>query len=71
MIGSNSEALFAGKTPNINPIDPEIIIVDNVVERPTEAGKGVIMPTMKTPDNPVNVPTNPPITERIKASNKN
>ena len=30
-IGSNCEALFAGNTPKINPIEPEIIIVDNVV----------------------------------------
>ena len=43
-IGSNLEALFAGKTPKIKPIDPEINIVDNVVVNPTEAGRGVITP---------------------------
>ena len=34
-IGSNLEALFAGKTPKIKPIDPEMIIVEKVVVIPT------------------------------------
>ncbi len=37
-IGSNLEALLAGNTPKINPIEPEIVIVDKVVVNPTEAG---------------------------------
>ena len=45
-IGSSLDALFAGKTPKIRPIEPEIIIVDNVVGIPTDAGSGVIIPTM-------------------------
>ena len=43
-MGSNLDALLAGKTPKIRPIEPEIIIVDNVVGIPTEAGSGVIIP---------------------------
>ena len=35
------EALFAGNTPKIKPIDPEIIIVEDVVIIPTDAGRGV------------------------------
>ena len=70
-IGSNLEALLAGNTPKINPIEPEINIVDNVVVIPTEAGRGVITPKRKTPDNPVVVPIKPPIEDKIKASNKN
>ncbi len=70
-IGSNLEALFAGKTPKIKPIDPEIVIVDKVVVIPTDAGRGVIKLKIKTPDNPVVVPIKPPITDKIKASNKN
>ena len=49
-IGSNLEALFAGKTPKIKPIDPEIIIVEKVVVIPTDAGSGVIRDKRKTPD---------------------
>ena len=45
-IGSSLDALLAGKTPKIRPIEPEIIIVDNVVGIPTDAGSGVIIPTM-------------------------
>ena len=41
-IGSNLEALFAGKTPKIKPIDPEMIMVEKVVVIPTDAGSGVI-----------------------------
>ncbi len=70
-IGSNLEALFAGKTPKIKPIDPEIIIVDKVVVMPTDAGSGVIRDNRNTPDNPVVVPINPPIVDKINASIKN
>ena len=70
-MGSSLEALLAGKTPKIRPIEPEIIIVDNVVGIPTDAGSGVIIPIMYTPDNPVTVPISPPITESIKASKRN
>ena len=31
-IGSNLEALFAGKTPKIKPIDPEMIMVEKVLK---------------------------------------
>ena len=70
-IGSNLEALFAGKTPKINPIDPEMIMVDNVVVIPTDAGRGVTRDKRKTPDKPVVVPINPPIVDKINASIKN
>ena len=70
-IGSNFEALLAGKTPKIRPIEPEIIIVDNVVGIPTDAGRGVIIPIIYTPDNPENVPISPPMIESIKASKRN
>ena len=70
-IGSNLDALFAGKTPKIKPIDPEMIIVERVVVIPTEAGSGVIIDKKKTPDNPVVVPINPPIVDKINASIKN
>ena len=70
-IGSNFEALFAGKTPKINPIDPEMIIVEIVVVSPTDAGSGVITDKRKTPDKPVVVPINPPIVDKINASIKN
>ena len=70
-IGSNLDALFAGKTPKINPIEPEIIIVERVVIKPTEAGSGVIRDKRKTPDKPVVVPINPPIVDKINASIKN
>ena len=70
-IGSNLEALFAGKTPKIKPIDPEINIVESVVVIPTDAGSGVINDKRKTPDNPVVVPINPPIVDKINASIKN
>ena len=70
-IGSNLEALFAGKTPKIKPIDPEMIIVEKVVVSPTEAGSGVIKDKIKTPDKPVAVPINPPIVDNINASIKN
>ena len=70
-IGSNCEALFAGNTPNISPIEPEIIIVDKVVVNPTDAGNGVTTPKRITPVKPVVVPTNPPIVDKINASNKN
>tara|TARA_Y100001978_G_scaffold186507_1_gene186316 strand:- start:5 stop:217 length:213 start_codon:yes stop_codon:yes gene_type:complete len=70
-MGSNLDALLAGKTPKIRPIEPEIIIVDNVVDIPTEAGSGVIIPIIYTPDNPVKVPISPPIIESIKASKRN
>ncbi len=43
-MGSNLDALFAGKTPKIRPMEPEIIVVDNVVGIPTDAGSGVIIP---------------------------
>ena len=62
---------MAGNTPKINPIEPEIIIVDKVVVIPTEAGNGVINPNRNTPVKPVVVPTKPPIVDKIKASNKN
>ena len=71
IIGSNLEALFAGKTPKIKPIDPEIIIVERVVVIPTDAGRGVIRDKRNTPDNPVDVPINPPIVDKINASTKN
>ena len=58
-------------SPKISPIEPEITIVDNVVDIPTEAGNGVIIPIKNTPDNPVNVPTSPPMIESIKASKRN
>ena len=70
-IGSNLEALFAGKTPKIKPIDPEIIMVEKVVVMPTDAGSGVMRDKRKTPDNPVVVPINPPIIDKINASIKN
>tara|TARA_Y100000991_G_C21685626_1_gene227161 strand:+ start:204 stop:497 length:294 start_codon:yes stop_codon:yes gene_type:complete len=70
-IGSNFEALFAGNTPNISPIDPDMIIVDKVVVKPTDAGRGVITDNRKTPVKPVVVPIKPPIVDNIKASNKN
>ena len=70
-IGSNLEALFAGKTPKIKPIEPEIIMVEKVVVIPTDAGRGVIKDKRKTPDNPVVVPINPPIEDKINASIKN
>jgi len=70
-IGSNLEALLAGKTPKIKPIDPDMIIVDRVVVSPTDAGSGVITDKRKTPDNPVVVPINPPIVDKINASIKN
>ena len=70
-IGSNLDALFAGKTPKINPIEPEIIIVEKVVIKPTDAGSGVIIDKRKTPDKPVAVPINPPIVDKINASIKN
>ena len=70
-MGSSFDALLAGKTPNIRPIDPEIIIVEIVVREPTEAGKGVTIPNIKTPVKPVVVPTKPPIVDRINASNRN
>ena len=70
-IGSNLEALFAGKTPNVKPIDPEMIMVDKVVVIPTDAGSGVIKDKRITPDNPVVVPINPPIVDKINASIKN
>ena len=41
-IGSNLEALFAGKTPKIKPIDPEMIMGEKLVVIPTDAGRGVI-----------------------------
>ena len=65
------EACFAGKTPKIKPIDPEIIMVEKVVINPTEAGSGVIRDKRKTPDKPVVVPINPPIVDKINASIKN
>ena len=71
IIGSSLEALFAGKTPKIKPIDPEIIIVEIVVVNPTDAGSGVITDKIKTPDKPVVVPISPPIVERINASIRN
>ena len=70
-IGSNLEALFAGKTPKIKPIDPEIIMVEKVVVIPTDAGSGVIRDKRKTPDKPVAVPINHPIVDKINASIKN
>ena len=70
-IGSNFEALFAGNTPKIKPIDPEIIMVEKVVVIPTEAGRGVIRDKRNTPDNPVVVPINPPIVDKINASIRN
>ena len=70
-IGSNLEALFAGKTPKIKPIDPDMIIVEKVVVIPTDAGSGVISDKRKTPDKPVVVPINPPIVDKINASIKN
>ena len=70
-IGSNLEALFAGKTPKIKPIDPEMTMVEIVVVIPTEAGSGVMRDKRKTPDNPVVVPINPPIVDKINASIKN
>ena len=70
-IGSNLEALLAGKTPNINPIEPEMIMVETVVVIPTDAGRGVIRDKRNTPDNPVDVPINPPIVDKINASIKN
>ena len=68
-IGSSLEALLAGKTPKIKPIEPEIIIVDIVVVIPTDAGSGVITLRRKTP-NPVVVRITPPIVDKINASNK-
>jgi hypothetical protein len=70
-IGSNLEALLAGNTPNIKPIDPEMIMVERVVVIPTDAGRGVITDKRKTPDNPVVVPINPPNVDKINASIKN
>ena len=70
-IGSNFEALFAGKTPKIKPIEPEMIMVEIVVVSPTDAGSGVITDKIKTPESPVVVPINSPIVDKINASIKN
>ena len=48
-----------------------MIIVEKVVVIPTEAGSGVITDKRKTPDNPVDVPINPPIVDKINASIRN
>ena len=70
-IGSSLEALLAGKTPKIKPIDPEMIMVEKVVVIPTDAGRGVIRDKRTTPDKPVVVRINPPIVDKINASIKN
>ena len=41
VIGSSFAALFAGSTPKVNPIVPEIITVIKTVPNPIVAGKGV------------------------------
>ena len=48
-IGSNLDALLAGKTPKTNPIELEINNVDNIVVIPTDAGRGVITPKRNAP----------------------
>ena len=70
-MGSSLEALLAGRTPKIKPIEPEMIMVEIVVVIPTDAGRGVISDKTKTPDKPVVVPINPPIVDKIKASIRN
>ena len=69
-IGSSFEALFAGRTPKIKPIDPEMIIVESVVVIPTDEGSGVIIDKRKTPDNPVVVPINPPRLAKTRDSKR-
>jgi len=48
-----------------------MIMVEKVVAIPTDAGSGVIRDKRKTADNPVDVPINPPIVDKINASIKN
>ena len=48
-----------------------LIFHKKVVVIPTDAGNGVIRDKRKTPDNPVVVPINPPIVDKINASIKN
>ena len=48
-----------------------LIFHKKVVVIPTDAGSGVIRDKRKTPDNPVVVPINPPIVDKINASIKN
>ena len=48
-----------------------LIFHKKVVVTPTDAGRGVIKDKRKTPDNPVVVPINPPIVDKINASIKN
>ena len=41
VIGSSFAALFAGRTPKVKPIVPEMITVINTVPNPIDAGRGV------------------------------
>ena len=70
-IGSNNAAFLAGKTPNVKPIEPEIITVVSIILAPIVAGSGVNIEIRYIVLNPVPVPIAPPIVESINASTKN
>ncbi len=64
VIGSSFAALFAGRTPKVKPIVPEIITVIKTVPKPIVAGKGVNNATTFTVVSPKPVPAIPPRLER-------
>ena len=70
-MGSNLAALFAGNTPKVRPIVPEIITVINTVPKPIVAGKGVNKATIFTVERPKPVPAIPPKLESINDSIRN
>ena len=70
-IGSSLAALFAGNTPKVKPIVPEIITVINTVPRPIVAGRGVNKAIRFTVESPKQVPVNPPKLESINDSIRN
>ena len=70
--GSNFEAEIAGRIPEIKPIAAEIAVPMNIFQGESTNSKSpvkldAIIETIKTKNSPIN----PPITERITASNKN
>ena len=70
-MGSSLAALFAGRTPKVRPIVPDMKTVINTVPNPIVAGNGDNKATIFTVVSPKPVPATPPKLERINDSIRN
>ena len=69
--GSNLEAVIAGIIPEINPINAANPEPNNILEALNTNSKSSALESTIAIIQTKNIPTNPPIKDKITASNKN